>query len=86
MAADSEGNLPPTLISDSQFLSELAANPDLFPEFNFVIDVDSDGFFTRETDGVGWFQVAVPEPGTLLLLIAGCFIGLLRRVRPTPPC
>jgi hypothetical protein len=70
-AADSSGNLPPTLIGDSLFLNDLLSNPDPFPEFNFVIDVDANGLFTPEIDGVGWFQV-VPEPGGALLLALAC--------------
>jgi hypothetical protein len=46
----------------------------LFPlEFNFVVDVDRNGLFTQDIDGVGWFQVQnIPEPaGLLLVALAG---------------
>jgi hypothetical protein len=76
---DSDGNLPPTLIGDSLFLNMLQVTPlNLFPlEFNFVVDVDRNGLFTQDIDGVGWFQVQnIPEPaGMLLAALAGS--GLL---------
>jgi hypothetical protein len=82
--ADSDGNLPPTLIGDSSFQQMLEFTPlSLFPlEFNFVVDVDRNGLFTREIDGVGWFHVTVvPEPATAVLVAIAVLGALFRRRR-----
>jgi subtilisin family serine protease len=81
-AADSNGNLPPTLIGDSLFLSQLGSSVERFPEFNFVIDVDANGLFTAEVDGVGWFQI-VPEPGASVIA-AWLTAFLVRPIRRRP--
>jgi hypothetical protein len=81
--ADAEGNLPPTLISDAVFLAELAADPALFRAYNFVVDVDGDGLFTPDSDGIGYFAV-VPEPGSLAIVGLGALLLTVRRRRTWP--
>lgn len=55
LPADPDGSLPPTLISDSTFRNEIRCGGR--HEYNFVIDVDGDGMFTPDVDGIGYFVV-----------------------------
>lgn len=70
--AASDGTLPATLISDALFRSQLTCASNSPSEFNFVIDVDGDGFFSPDDDGIGWFVVR-NAPG--LCPINGCDSG-----------
>lgn len=66
-----------------------AWNAEWMGRFDVIIDYDRDGLFTWTMDGLGGFQVGVPEPSTIFLLGSGLagVIGLgrkklFKKVRP----